>query len=180
VGQQVNFFWYGPDEVNFIEAARQRSGDLCVLRYMSASKPFEPISELPPIDELGGFHVWLWDRLACSAPVVQWVEQQRYYTVDPSASEVIELSRSYEREGNLVRGRLWAELTGWKVEAPNERFEKSVAFQKWFKSLAGWIKNNYTKTPEGWYLGPEAEKFRERGGRLSGADFAPVVKIVKH
>ena len=180
MGQQVNFYWYGDDERNFFAAARQQSGDLHVLRYMSPDEHFEPLTELPPIAEPAGFHVWLWDQAECSAPVVRWVEQQRYFTVDPSASEVIELSRSYEREGHLIRGRLWAELAGWRMEAPAERFEKSATFQKWFKSLTGWIKRHYTKTPEGWYLGPEAKEFQQRGGRLAATDFAPVVKIVRH
>jgi hypothetical protein len=180
MGQQVNFFCYGSDERNLLEALRKRSADLCFLRYTSPSEAFEPMKELPAMDEPAWFHVWLWDRSICTPPVTQWVDKQGYYTIDPSASEVIEFLRPYEREGRLLRGRLWAEISGWRMSAPTERVEKSAAFRKWFNSLTGWIKRHYTRTAGGDYLGPGAAEFYRRGGVLVQADFAPVVKIVKH
>lgn len=180
MGSQVNFYWYGTDELNFVEVARKRSGDLCLLRYTSPTETFEPLKDLPPIEEPFGFHVWLWDRSICKPPVVRWVEQQRYYTIDSSESEVIELSRPYVREGRLVRGRIWADLSVWATGAPAVRVEKSPAFRKSFNSLATWIKRHYTRTPDGCYAGPEAAEFQRRGGRLVQADFATVVKLVRH
>lgn len=180
MGSQVNFYWCGSDESQFMDVVRERSGDLCLLRYTSPTETFEPRKDLPLIGEPFGSHVWLWDRSICKSPVVQWVEEQSYFTIDPSQSEVIELWRPYEREGRLIRGRLWGELTGWRKESPSETFEKSPAFRKWFNSLASWIKRHYTRTPDGWYAGPEAKAFQQRGGRLIQVDFAPVVKLVRH
>jgi hypothetical protein len=66
------------------------------------------------------------------------------------------------------------------MEAPAETFQKSAAFRKWFNALVGWIKRHYVRTPEGWYMGPGAREFQQRGGRLVQLDFAPVVKLVRH
>jgi hypothetical protein len=179
VGKQVNFFMYGTDEDAFLAAARQR-GELYILRYTSPNETFEVLTDLPPSDEPGSFQVWLWDRSVCKPPVVSWVEQQRYYTIDRFASEVIEFNRSYEREGRLVRGRIWAEFATWQTSSPQVVTEKSLAFRKWFDSLAGWIKRRYTRTPDGWYMGPKAREFQQRGGHFLELDFAPVVKLVRH
>jgi hypothetical protein len=179
MGKQVNFYMYGSDEELFLSSARKH-GDLYVLPDTSPTEVFEPLLELPGKDQLGWFHLWLWNGSICRPPIVRWIEQQSHYVIDPSPSEVIELSRSYESEGSLVRGRLWAELTGWRKEAPAEIFEKSLAFRKWFNSLASWIKRHYTRMPDGWYAGPGAAEFQRRGGRLIQANFASVVKIVRH
>jgi hypothetical protein len=179
MGKQVNFFMHGGDEEALLAAARQR-GELYILRDTSPTETFDLHTDLPSRDELGWFQVWLWDRTVCKPPVASWVQQQSYYTVDRFASEVIELGRSYEDEGRLVRGRIWAEFTGWRTGASQVTFEKSPSFQKWFNSLASWIKRHYTRTPEGWYVGPGAQEFHQRGGRLVAANFAPVVKLVSH
>jgi hypothetical protein len=179
MGKQVNFFMHGGDEEAFLAVARGR-GEVYILRYTSPTETFDLCEDLPPRDELGWFQVWLWDRSACKPPVAWWVEQQRYYTVDAFASEVIEFRRSYERDGRLIAGRIWTEFRGSRMGGPDVAFEKSPAFQKWYNSLASWIKRHYTRTPEGWYMGPGAKELHERGSRLGHADFASVVKLVRH
>ncbi len=180
MGEQVNFYWHGDDELSFLAAARKCSGDLQFLGYTSPTEVFKPLATLPSLGEPGSFHVWLWDRGISAPPITRWISQQRYFTIDSSASEVIQLSRPYERDGCLFRGRLWAEFKGWNASAPQSLSEKSPKFREWFRSLATLIKRDYTKAPEGWYLGPGAKGFLERGGKLGKSDFAPVVKLRKH
>lgn len=180
MGQQVNFFWHGDDEREFFEAARGLSGELRVLRYASQEETFERLDALPPIGEPGAFHLWLWDQAKCAPPVARWIAQQRYFTIDPSASEVIELSRSYERDGRLVRGRLWAETAGVHLDRPTEIFQKSPSFQAWFKALLRWVRSHYTRLPDGSYLGPRVKDLQANGAQLSHLDTAPVVKLFRH
>lgn len=106
------------------------------------------------------------------------MEQQRYYVIDRFASEVIEFSRSYEREGILIRGRLSAEMSGTKPDGTS--LQKSSNFKKWFDSWVRWIRRNYAKDAHGDYVGAAAARFKQQGGTLRQADFAPAVKIVRH
>lgn len=179
MGKQVNFYMHGSDEAAFLSAARERH-TVHVLSYRSVAPAFEQLEPLPPAGP-HLFQLWLWSSDVCSAPVVRWVAQQQYYVIDGSQSEVIEFSRSHERDGALIRGRIWAEMFGLKSnEATYERYEKSPAFEKWFDSLTRWIKKNYAKVSLFEYAGPGALEFQRSGGKFRQADFASTVKLVQH
>ena len=93
---------------------------------------------------------------------------------------VIGFSRSYFDEEKLVRGRIWAEITGWKMDDPSVTFKKSDAFTKWFNRLAGWLKRKGCKNNAGDYLLSGAQKHVDSGGRLAQAAYGNPVKIVRH
>ncbi len=180
MGKQINFYMHGDDELEFLAAARQRTGVL-VFPYRSATEKLEPSKNLPQIGEPFAFSLWLWSPTECAPPVVQWVEPQRSYYIKEFASEVIQFSRSFKTDGALVRGRIWAEMVG-SAGAPEKMFRKSSSFEKWYDSLARWIKKNYEKLdgplPE--YVGPGAAKFRREGGTLKPVAMASTVKLVHH
>lgn len=181
MGKQINFYMHGDDELQFLAAARQRA-EVLVLPYRSATEKFEPLKDLPQAGEAFAYGVWLWSPTECAPYEVEWVEPQRSYYVNRFASEVIEFSRSFEDEGALVRGRIWAEMVAIDPEDPNSFIRKSASFEKWFDSLVRWIKKNYEKVdgpiPE--YVGHGAAKFKREGGKLKQVAMAKTVKLVQH
>lgn len=179
MGQQINFYMHGDDEGEFLAAAR-RKGELKILPHTSLTAPFEPLEDLPGPDVAGWFQVWLWNEAVCKAPVVYPVDKQDCFAIHSPSSEVVELARSFELDGALIRGRLWVEMSGWKLGATDQIIKKSDGFRKWSNSLTGWIKRRYTRLPTGDYLGPGAAEFQSRGGPLRQAGFARTVKVVRH
>lgn len=179
MAQQVNFFWFGDDEAEFFGHLRRAPG-LRVLPTTSRVEVFDALTELPGADQPGWFHLWLWHSAHCAPPITRWIPQKKHFTVDRFASEVIELSRSFEKDGRLVRGRLWVEMSGWRQDAPERTFRKSEVFGKWYKSIETWMRKRYTRLSSGDLIAAGAEAFCRRGGRLVGAEFSPVVAMVSH
>jgi len=167
MGSQVKFYMTPSDEYEFVDFVRS-DRDVAIFPYFSPRREPSLLDNLAEAKEGTGFTLWLWDRTNSPAPVLDYVHQQGYYTVDRFASEVIEFSRSYMYEGRLVRGRIWAEMTGWRMDDPSATFSKSESFQKWFKRLANWIRRKSIKDSIGDYLMPGAQQFLRDGGHLSG------------
>ena len=173
MGKQINFYMLPSDEGHFLQAAAAIA-PLSILEYTSKTEIFQPSSALPNKGDLGWFQVWLWSATTCQAPIVRWVPQQKYFVIDGSESEVIELARSYQQDSSIVRGRLWAELK------KRDGTAKAPPFLGWFESLVRWIKKNYRKLPNGEYIAPTADEFVTGGGTLRQMMTAPVVKVVRH
>ena len=167
MGRQVNFYMYGSDEEEFLRIAR-KEGCLRLLPYASAGGTPEPVETLPKTDEPGSFMFWLWNETLSEPPVMYQADPKGRapFFVHSSSSEVIEFSRSHVEGRVLQRGRLWAELSGWRLGAPTHQVSKSESFQQWFKSLTSWIRRHYSRMPTGAYAGPCAAEFQRGGGHL--------------
>lgn len=180
MGRQVYFYMTRSDEREFLRFVRS-DRDVAIFMDATRSSEVEPIDTLPEKGVPGWFMLWLWDRANSPAPKMDYVAEQKYYTVDRFSSEVIEFSRSCMDEGRLVRGRIWAEMVYWDRKDPAAGpFEKSESFKKWFNRLANWIKRRSTKDEVGDYMLPGAAEFARSGGTLCQAVFAKNVKVFYH
>jgi hypothetical protein len=164
MGRQVNFYWHGDDEAEFISAMRAGGGVL--LPYYSLTSQPSPVSALPDRNEPGWFHLVLWHPARCQPPAMTYIEKLKRFVVDTARSEVVELSRSFERDGVLERGRIWAELNLWPSSSTEPVGKKSRTFVSWYRSMEQWIRTHYQRSPGGNYIGPGAALFLEKGGFL--------------
>jgi hypothetical protein len=164
MGRQINFYWHGEDETEFLTMVRAAGGVL--LSYFSPTNAPNPITAVPNRNVPGWFRLVLWNASKCSAPRITSTDKPTVFAVDTTRSEVIELSRSFERDGVLERGRIWAEINLWP-SSPNEPvIEKSASFISWYRSLERWIRSHYEKSPGGNYVAPGAAAFVASGGIL--------------
>src|SRR4051812_1765922 len=81
MGRQLNFYMHSTDEFAFLESAK-KIAPLSVLEYTSETETFAPLTALPEKGVPGWFQLWLWSPERCSAPIVRWVPQQRYFVID--------------------------------------------------------------------------------------------------
>lgn len=170
MGKQVNFYMTRSDEEAFLAFVRS-DRDVGIFKYTVPSKAIPFLEKLPEKGEPFWYALFLWDRHNSPPPILNYVKKQGYFVPDQYASEVISFSRSIYDEGRLVRGRIWAEMTGWKRDDPAMTFHKSESFQKWFDRLSNWIKRRSQINNHGDFIMPGAMTFVEKGGVLSQAVF---------
>ncbi len=177
MGKQVNFYMTDADEADFVEFVRS-DRNVGIFMYAMPTSDIPLLAELPKPGVPFWFSLWLWDRDHSPAPKIDYVPEQRYYVVEPIASEVIEFTRSHLDEGCLVRGRIWAEMAVWQSDGT--LVGKSESFGKWFDRLANWIKRRSVRDNRGDYVLPGAAEYARQGGRLVQAVFAKPVKHFHH
>lgn len=171
MGKQVNFYMSADDERDFIEFVRA-DRNVGFFKYALPLPEIPLLEEMPTPDKPFWFSLFLWDRDRSPVPSVHFVKEQGYYVVNFIESEVIEFSRSFLDEGRLVRGRIWAEMNGWRQDDPATIIKKSDSFSKWFDRLAAWIKRRATRNAVGDYMLPGAATFAAQGGQLCQAVLA--------
>jgi hypothetical protein len=165
MGKQVNFYMTVEDEQKFVQFVRGER-NVAIFKSVLPTTEIPNLIELPPVGEPFWFSLCLWNRDESPPPTLTYVEQQRYYSVGKIDSEIIEFDRCVLDQGRLVRGRIWAEMNGWKREDPATIIKKSDAFSAWYNRLASWIKRHSTRNDRGQYLMPGAARFAEHGGTM--------------
>jgi hypothetical protein len=171
MGKQINFYMTGADEQVFLAFVRS-DRNVAVFKSVVPSKEIPSLQELPIQGERFWFSIRLWDRDHSPPPVLRYVGRQGYYSVDDIESEVIQFDRCGLDEGRLVRGRIWAEMTGWRHDDPAILVKKSKDFSRWFNRIATWIKRHSVRNAVGDYVLPGALEFSKRGGQMCQAVFA--------
>lgn len=89
------------------------------------------------------------------------------YSVNDSGAPVIEFSRSFVRpNGQLVKGRIWAEM--YRLEGEGTLVHKGQDFESWYDQIAQWLRRNFRRIKglDG-YFGPQALAWHREGGKLS-------------
>ena len=82
------------------------------------------------------------------------------FLLDAYRDPHIEFDRCFIENGRLEPGRLYSKIGWCRVEAEN------AALEKWYKSLAGWLRRRYVKRGTYW-LGPGAQTWLQHGGRTA-------------
>jgi hypothetical protein len=166
MGRQVNFYMTTSDEADFIQFVRS-DRDVGIFMYALPTDEIPLLDTLPSPGEPFWCSLWLWDRENSPPPKTDYVPEQHYYVADRFASEIIEFSRCCIDADCLVRGRIWAEMVGWRLEEPGRTFPKSESFRRWFDRLSNWIKRRSIRNRVGDYLLPGAAEYKRKGGRLA-------------
>ncbi len=100
-----------------------------------------------------------------------------HYSFDWMRSSAIEYQRCVIEEEVMYPGRIFADFTYYDRKS-NSLLTKELEFEKWYESLAKWIRKSYhpirlydpgrSKVPS-WilYAGPGAQSFNKAGGKFS-------------
>jgi hypothetical protein len=164
MGKQVNFYMTADDEREFVEFVRS-SANVAIFKSVQASPEIRELEEMPPAGEPFWFALYLWNKDDSPPPTLAYIKEQGWYSVDRFESEVIEFHRCSVDEGRLVRGRIWAEMNGWRRDDPATIIKKSEVFVKWYDRLANWIKRRSTRNAVGDFMLPGAAAFAAKGGQ---------------
>jgi len=169
VGKQVNFYMLGEDERAF-EAFLLQEPDVLILSPANTEASPLVFDSLPAERNLltgswqvylskRGYPIHLWEGTAKAGP--------KLYHVDMSGSSVIQFGRSFLRSdaaNTLTWGWLWADTR--RLTPDNLAFEyKGEGFEKWYDSLARWIRRRYRRVGDR-YVGPRAYEWHLAGGIL--------------
>lgn len=171
MGKQVNFYMTADDERKFVEFVRS-DRSVAIFKSVLPTTEIADLSELPPPGEPFWFSLCLWDKDHSPPPSLTYIKQQGHHCVEKIESEVIEFDRCVMDEGRLVRGRIWAEMNGWRRDDPATIINKSEAFSAWYERLANWIKRQSTRNSTGEFVLPGAARFAEQGGMMCQAVLA--------
>jgi hypothetical protein len=94
-------------------------------------------------------------------------ETRQRRAVETYDSPVIQFARSVMLPEGLCPGRIWAEMIVHDSEGNSHR--KGSDFEAFYDSLAKWIRKHYRRESEfGFYVGPAAWEWHERGGKFIG------------
>lgn len=163
MGRQVNFYMLCETEKKFIEFVKN-SGNISI--YLSRSDTPVPIeiTALPePFSIPYGYLVYFFNRDVSKVLRTRFVEKQQYYLIDSSESSVIEFSRCALKSNKLREGRIWIEphrvVCGKFVK-------KEPEFITWYKTIERWVKKNFIKREDRYYIAPDVEKWISKGGKL--------------
>lgn len=170
MGKQVSFYMTAQDERDFLGFVWS-NGNVAVFKSIQESPHIVELHEMPKQGEDFWFSMCLWNRDVSPAPKLEYIEQQRYYSVDECESEVIQFHRCGFDDGRLVRGRIWAEMAYWRFDNPPVPVKKGLEFVKWYNRLASWIKRHSTRNSVGDYMMPGAVELDKSGGTLCEAVF---------
>lgn len=175
MGKQVNFYMLEEDEKEFVEFVLG-DGKTVILGHGSLQEVPPILGRLPiedPSPPLFRNYVYFWKPgyplfmryIVMKAGPLQG---QGVYLVDDLTSSVIEFSRSFFspiRENSLTRGRIWAEMRYWEG---NNLIYKGEEFERWYDSIARWLRKRYQKigSKPYFYIGPHAYRWYQAGGNL--------------
>lgn len=125
-------------------------------------------SDSPDVEPLADLNVGadktlcFWNRKILPHLQRKWVPNPGYYRIDSLHLPVLEFTSSYsavwEGKPALGQGRLFGNF--------EPHLKKPDSFTRWYKTLARWIQQNYTKSraTSGGYVGSVALTFYENGG----------------
>lgn len=177
MGRQVNFYMTREDEKVFLDYVRS-TGDIVVLPRTALSPDLQPLTDLPDITwppVLNEWQCFLLNRDVSSKAKWNRIEGKNYFLIDSQASSVIEFWRTILHSPIMYRGRVWASFEYFDKDLRTFS-SKEVPFEKWYETIAKWIKTQYkhvtltaTLTKQKWteYLAPGISKFQEAGGMLA-------------
>jgi hypothetical protein len=160
MGRQIHFHMLPEDRRAFLSFARQHDPVEIVLRDGDSPE----VQSVPDINMDGGKTLCLWNRKILPSFKREWVPDPGYYRVDGLRTPTLELTSSFaatwEGKPALGQGRLFGDFDSYLGKSPE--------FEKWYETLARWIRTNYEKNPTGTsgYVGPAAYDFYSGGAYL--------------
>jgi hypothetical protein len=170
MGKQVNFFMLPSDEERFIAHIYNLSG--VIVPHVQHTEELKEVAVPLPASDIGrASEMDIVQKDAFDLVTFDRIEKQDIWLINEFKSPVIQFRRSKVIDGKLLRGRIWAEMYDdgafWPVPVNRIQY-KGKEFERFYDSIARWIRRNFKLDPE-WkmYLGDAASEWRDSGGELT-------------
>jgi len=148
MGKQVRFYMTFEDEKQFLEAAQSASA--CSVILTSFSRPDDMVvNELQPSKGLADSFYAILQAKEKEGLKPTYISETGRYSVNVTNCNVVQFNRCYITANRLVSGRLW-------YETVKKKKKKTDEFLAWAEKLTKWIKKNYKRDEQGFYVGPDA------------------------
>ena len=158
---QINFFMDTEDDNEFINMLLNRSDTIVLLgEFYDTNNPFA-IDYIPKYKEANRLMLTnkiINENCYCSKQIFK--DGREKYMFDLFYDPNIEFCRCYFNNQILMQGRIFAKV-GW---LKNEEHNK--VYKSWYASIERWIKKNYKKIDNSYWIGKSAEMWSLRGGKL--------------
>jgi hypothetical protein len=160
MGRQIHFHMLPEDRDEFLRFVQERDS-VVLTRRDGDSLEVRPATRR---DIHSGKTLCLWNPRFLRVLEREWITEPGYYRVDALNTPTLEFTPSFRAtwEGRpaLGQGRLFGNFEPY--------LKKPKAFEKWYETLARWIRTHYHKNPRGTggYVGPRAYEFYQKGGYL--------------
>lgn len=158
---QINFFMNEKDEIEFFDMIFKRKDTLVLNGIFYDSPNPKPISKISRFGKAGKL---VFTNLKLNVfPLLEKnkVQFEDKYTFDLFKDAHLEFLRCYYYNDVLVSGRIFAKI-GWLKTKENNKIYKS-----WYTSIERWIKKKYKQIDKLWWIGPNAEQWSFKGGKLA-------------
>jgi hypothetical protein len=166
MGKQITFYMDRDDETEFVKFLRT-TGDIAITPQTSREHLKEEFRNFTEAEGRPlGEKCLLWNRSVSPPPIVEYIQQQGYYSADTLQSEVVDVWRCKPTPQGLSMGRLWMEP---KVLGSDGRIQsKNTEFAAWFAALSQWIKKKSVRVVDGAHVLPGADALARGGVELAG------------
>lgn len=168
MGKQIQFHLFREDAKSLLDHIQKHDPVVITLRS-SDSAEVQPIVD--PLSETDVMTLWNQTLISSLSRKSIKLAEHEYYRVDDSLP-TLEFCNSRLHEWNgkpaLLQGRVYGSFDN-----------SSQDYEKWFNSLASWIRRKFIKNPAkalGGYLGPSAVEWFQRGGILLPMFLPPITK----
>ena len=172
---QINFFMTEKDENEFVKMLFDRDDTLIIKGrfYITKSpKPVKKLNKFGKKEEYYLINTQITPKPYCSARGMGKYFGE--YLFDSFKDANIEFSRCYYHNKVLVSGRIFCKLGHLKSAEHNK------IYKSWYNFLERWIKERYKKFQDPWWIGPDAEKWSKKGGKLAlGDPLADIISLKK-
>lgn len=181
MGKQVRFYMMPEDELAFLRFVCQDQ-NVVLLADSSPTPELEIIKDLlsSPRQRSKLETVLIWNKAfplrdndvreihltEYKGEIGAFIETGKViYSVNTPSAYVVEFSPSFVRGSELVKGRIWANM--YRLEG-DALVYKGKDFESWYDRIAQWLRRNFKRIRgvDG-YLGPQALKWYQGGGKLS-------------
>lgn len=154
MGKQVQFYMSQLDASDFCKYLGSVSGASLIPYWVINFNTLDLVPDLAN-SSLTSSHFWIWNSKLSPTPKLNYIKEQRKWTIDDMHSEVIQFGLCHVDRGIMRKGRLWVDLSGLVGESGKER-KKSAEFEKWYLCLVKWIKSEGKKLGPSLYALPDA------------------------
>src|SRR5258708_8091056 len=160
MGRQIQSYILPEDQRALLDFAENHDSVVATLRDADSPK-IQPLTGSQSSESKA---LVFWNRGLLTNLERKWIPDPGYYRVDTLHLPVLEfipsLKTTWEGKAAVVQGRLFGDFDPYLAKPPE--------FEKWYESLARWIRKNYRKNSAkiGGYIGPAAYEIYPNGGYL--------------
>jgi|GEM_PF-2877268 len=159
--RQINFLMTAEDDAKFCAMLLERTDTLILQRRFHISPSPVALSSFPPFGPNEIFELLNIELKPMIALTQRGMgEFSDRFLPSIKSEPFIEFNRCYTKNQVLYAGRVWS-WSGY-----DDPYSRTRAYTSWYNSIASWIKRHYASTGRAFWVGPDAKRWLESGGKV--------------